>query len=262
MMGKLLKYEFKATWKYICVMLLCVCITTAFVYSMVEMNQTALEPMTDDFGNVVTYVYQSWVTGLVAQTVMLITVVVSVICFGIKRFKRALTAPDGYLLNTLPVKASDIILSKGIVFILYSVLLVSLAFVGFWGLLFKSGSDMLTGTMVGMAAIATNAFNPTMTNILELSGSIFSIAVSAVSGILQIYAAMAIGHSFNKSKVGLSFAMYFIFAYAMNFLDFIEELLEYVVGNATAVTTISSAIFSVVFYLVTYYFMKNRLNIE
>lgn len=268
MIGKLIKYEFRATWKYMCILFLCVCIISAGIFAAVEMNKDKLVPITDDLGNVLDYVSESWAYGVVAATFLMMVVLVLVICFGVARFKRVLTAEDGYFVNTLPVSAGSIILSKAITFFVYALPLVGLTFIFFFRLFLNSGGSMIAGRMGGEIAIATNGFNPTGEQILNFAMSSAKNVVSGVLSLFQIYAAMAIGFSFNRHKGMWSFGAFFAIAFGIEFMAEVFTPIRNRIYNLVSmqyegiIELIIETAIVVIFFFIIRYFMKNRLNLD
>ena len=116
MLGKLIKYEFKATSKFILMIF-------GLLLALSTMMSVSLAFNLDDIIAGISQEFQvgGLILGVVAFLIIMLFVVLNVaaICgmffYAISRFKRNLLGDEGYLMHTLPVKTRDNILSKSIV---------------------------------------------------------------------------------------------------------------------------------------------------
>ena len=112
--------------------------------------------------------------------------------------------------------------------------------------------------------------------------SLVLLALSCAGGCLQIYAAMAIGHSFANRKVIWSIVVFFGSQFTLQLLGGLLVTLMDATGLDEALTQalpkidsqvgatmlllfvliVCALIFAAVFYFLTTYFLKKRLNLE
>lgn len=200
----------------------------------------------------------------------------------IVRFYKHLLSSEGYLSMTLPVKPSSHIITKtvcGMIFMIISAIVVI-------------GSAMI-------AASSSNVFPYIMSDLWKSvkmfandAGLSFTIEVllimffSLVNSILMPYAAMALGQCARKRKVGMSIAWYFIISFVLNIIrnivtlvtmsfigsfniedagstTFIGDIIRISGGHIMLIESILfSAVTVIVFYIITHYVLKNKLNLE
>lgn len=260
-MGKMLKYEFKATWKFMCIMFLCICVISVGIFTAVELNQDDVIALTDDMGNVLDYVSETWVYGIACSAFLMAAAVVLMICFGIVRFKKALTHEEGYLVHTLPVGAESIILSKAITFFAYAIPIVSVTFIGFFGLFFNGEGGLTAARLGGELAVVTNGFNLTSEQIIIAIGSL----VSGVMSLFQLYAVIVIGYSFDRHKkmwtLVAFIAMMVASSFVVELLQPIRNRISYMQSEDIIIILFEIAV-AVLFFFITYYFMKKRPCVE
>lgn len=282
MLSKSLKHEFRATARVmlpVFLALLAVSVVTNF---------------TDRFflsGNNVHWIFS---TLGVCMTVLfflgIAAVAFSVFALTIVRFYRSFLSEQGYLTLSLPVSTHTHIFSRLLVAVVwYTVSAIAIFFaVGVLTLgakefnvftaigeilrAFWQGWTQLTGGQRGLAVLL----------VLELLAAVVG---SCAASCLMLYAAMAVGHSFNRHKKALSVVFAFVFYHLVQILLFIGvfavaesglDLEQYFVSwelqNVTAIIGTLNVFFAViilvqlllcaVFYFITHYFLTKKLNLE
>lgn len=191
------------------------------------------------------------------------------------RFYRNLYTDQGYLMQTLPVTPSMLILSKSIVAVIWNIIsvvvvLVSVAVIG-----------------VGFIGVVENqtlwtAFQDIMNEITWPKGFgfvvfavIVLILVSAVLNIMLGYTAVSVGQLFRKQKVlaaiGAYVVIYIIIQTVSSFASigfpiwFGDIEMNDAASAVGAVLLIISAIMALVdvgLYFINEYIMKNKLNLD
>ena len=190
------------------------------------------------------------------------------------RFARSVHGDEGYLTNTLPVGVHAILLSRLVIAFAAIVLTMGVVYVGV--------RIVLLGVegVEEVDAIFSEAFR-----MLQIDSGRFLIwtaasgAVSLLSSILMVFAAISIGHSFNTGKVGKSVLFYFVlYAAAQTVSTVVTVVLTVVdsgglifqeaepslatVGSTMMLFTICmNLIFCAVYYLITWLMMKKHLNL-
>ena len=192
------------------------------------------------------------------------TIYIATIVLIVRRFAQTVFGREGYLTNTLPVSAHQLILSKLLVaFILNTisslVVLASIAIIAAFNIDFKD--FLLTTSYLGQ--------------LLKEIGALYlvipSTILGTISGILFYYLCISIGNLFNTNKVLMGFVAYFAIQAILSFIGFFFGIGAALTGDATNTAINNSAyIFSLVQSLIliaasyfgTYYIMTKRLNLD
>lgn len=261
MLGKLLKHELKATVRYFAPLFLAVLILTPI---------TRLVTSLDVFDGYLAII-PGFFTILYVISIIAITLVTTVVI--IMRFYKNLICDEGYLMHTLPVTATQHILSKTITSFIWniaSILITCLSLFGFFYTperfsLIKSGLD--TGWMM---------FNA------ELGGvgkpfiilTVIVTIIGLVSNCLYFFVSIALGQVLSRHKIIGSFAAALVINMVTQLVTSIvivpftlllgsdtqdPMLLTQVIYPVTIVLTI---IFSVLYFLGTKYILEKKLNLE
>ena len=194
MLGKLLKYEFKATSRYF-----------MFLYSAVLglaiINKIFWLIPTDN-------VVMNVVRGFIMAAFVIATVATLIFSFVIiiYRFYKNLLSDEGYLSFTLPVTSTKHIISKMLISVLWIIvtgivviisLLIMAIDTGFYGAL-----PELFGLFKGFLS-SNPEFKGFMVDVILL------VLVAMFTGTLMLYASMSIGHLFSKHRVIASIVSFF-----------------------------------------------------
>lgn len=185
MLGKLLKYEVKATSRTFLPMY-ALLIVFAFINKF-------FMTVNADFLNVPRIISMS------VFVIIIVGICVMTLIVTIQRFNKNLLTDEGYLSFTLPVKAHTHIDTKMIVSLMWSVLsvIVSLLAIG----VMVVDADVIASISNAMAEIIPE-FNKLGAAgfVLILEGIVF-IIVAALSGITTIYASITVGNLSSKHKL-------------------------------------------------------------
>lgn len=262
MLGKLLKYEMKSTARlfvplYFSVLVVAVINRLMKTFSVLE-NVGSLNIQTIT-SFIITVTYFILMAGIMVVTLVVV----------IQRFYKNLLGDEGYLMFTLPVQQWKNIASKLLVSLLWSVLSIIIAissiciYANFN--IFKHMPDMFSfvNTHLGYAAY------------LEIPVLLLLLLTYTV---IQIYAAITLGHLFSKHKLLASLGMYVvlytvgqIFATILTvfFLKTIFMPLEqntipspYYLNLFGLYAILLTALLSAGYFAITNYILKNRLNLE
>lgn len=198
----------------------------------------------------------------------------------IQRFYRNLLADEGYLMHTLPVKPWQHIVAKLLISMFWIVVSGIVAFISILILALERGDlrDIVASVAPFLRQVLDQFGNWTYLFSLEmLIGSLLTLA----SGILLIYASMAIGHLFRKHRMLASFGAFIglntlsqilfeilikipmIAPFAgmpMNADELQAELpiiQEYVIYGIAL-----SVLICAIYFAVTQYILSKRLNLE
>ncbi|MDF2542200.1 MAG: hypothetical protein K0S47_1918 [Herbinix sp.] len=261
MLSKLLKHEFNATARYflpIYLILLLVSIINRFTFHL-DIFEGSL----------------GVISGLLFMTfiIIVIGVIVVTVVASIMRFYKNFLSEEGYLMFTLPVRTHELITSKLLITMVWSIISIVLVLSSLF-IVFVTPENY-DGFKSGLTEFF-NAFHRefgknTTLFIVEL---IVLILFATIAWILLIYVSIAVGQLFNRHKLLGSFIAYFAIYTA---LQIIISLLVAFVGlyihfDTSEITTVIKYIFpiscvveimiSILFYGVTNFLFQRKLNLE
>lgn len=197
--------------------------------------------------------------------------------FIVNDFYQTMVSDQAYLTHTLPVKTSALINSKLIIAIFWQCVVYLLVFLSF--LLFLMGHM----PQIPWQEIATDFYGTLgMEPRQYTTFMIVCMVIGAFSSPLMLYASVAIGHLFGKHKVlgailsyiGIYTVMQIICTIAMVAFgySFTAALNANTAFNQTFYSTffnsymwfaiIFSTVTSIIFYIITNYVMRKKLNLE
>ena len=276
MLKKLLKYEFKATARtYGGMYLALLAASVLFGGSVWRWNGTNSDAYSTLVG-LLSLVYTAVIIGTVVVTIMTI----------VQRFYRNLLGREGYLMHTLPVTESQLILSKLISSVVW---MLCSSIVGIF-----SFAVMLLALSLNSAAL--QQLPELWQKVVEIFREIFRMTgssgwlwlvfetlnglVALVSSILCIYAACMIGHQFKKHMVPAGILAFFLLSFLQNWLssgvssaDMLQAVSDPTLGGVdvsiaapSAFTTLFGLAVSIAFaagyFLLTRWLMEHKLNLE
>lgn len=263
MLRKLLKYEFKATGRLL-LPLYGALIAFALINKVFLETEVGLWGASGIIGNIALLITM-FVYGCIMAAVFIVTFFIV-----LQRYYKNLLGDEGYLMNTLPVPVWKNICSKLIAGIAWNFLSVIVAGISILILSYYQG-------MIGdFFDIVGEAWRVGISEVgFKLPLVFFEIFVlgllSTASSILLLYSSMSIGHLANKRKIlcsfgafiGISMITSFIasvfnisfvsYNYSFGFMDF-QWILFKVAANLI--------ITSVIYFVISSYIMKNKLNLE
>ncbi len=278
MLGKLLKYELKSTSRILGVLYIAVMIVAAVVgFAAGGIIWQATQ------GNEIAFVVGSLIYVLLIMVLMIVTVILV-----IERFYKNLLREEGYLMHTLPVPTWMLVASKVISALIWIVLsivavVLSLLILGFTSMI---SSGILMSSVIDWSNLPWGEMLFLFQqNAGEVILTILAAILQIVRLVLLVYTAMAIGAAAKQHKVlysVISFVIILIIigiigmftfqglfnqAYTMddssiNYALNLSDQLFPVYTKTLLLQILSDGIYSVVFFLVTTWFLKNKLNLE
>ena len=210
----------------------------------------------------------------------------SVFALTIVRFYRSFLSEQGYLTLSLPVSTNTHIFSRLLVAVVwYSlsaiaiVAAISVLALGVDGVssIFGAIGDILRGLAQAWASLTGGQRVMALLLGFEM---LVSVVASCAASCLLLYAAMAVGHSFNRYKKALSVLFAFLFYHAVQILMFLgvfavtmgDMNIELDLDTPTAVLGAGNIFFAfiivvelaiaAVFYFITHRFLTKKLNLE
>lgn len=209
----------------------------------------------------------------IAYIATLIAIIVVSFVIVILRFYKNLMSDEGYLMFTLPVKSHQLINSKLIASILWTVASFAAVIASLF-LVFITPERMETLKdlfQIFKAEMESDLGSISTLIIIEI---IVMTVIGVINNILQIYASIALGQLFNGHKVIGSFAAYI----AINTLTQIISLIIIMIGalifGDSFVETSSTPqfvfplsillimVFNVVYYWIIDFIFKRKLNLD
>lgn len=254
MLGKLLKYELKATAR-----------TFLPLYGAIiilALVNKAFLSFEFEYGMLI---------GFLTLFGLFIALVVVTLVLTVTRFYKNLLSSEGYLMFTLPVSADQLIWSKLLVTLLWMAASCAIGVVTFVVLLWQTSipwQDVLnTVKEVFQAAVDGNY----MGVIVQF---IVAFLLSALGSILMIYASLAIGQlpPFSNNRVAAAVVAFILINIAVNILELILVFGLGITIDTPAINSnlgmriltganILSFIEAVAFYFVTRIILKKHLNL-
>ena len=183
---------------------------------------------------------------------LMITLGISTLILIIRRFKGSVYDRQGYLTLTLPVSEHQIIMAK-----------LLGAFI--WSLI--SSAVLVLSIYIILVIIEPNsvdflAFKDLFQQYLDsISLSLISFILSTIASILCIYLAISIGQLFNEYRTALAVLAYIVIHVVLGFSDLFLNF-----GNhynmMLTYEIFKDLILIAVFYLGTYYILRNKVNLQ
>ena len=271
MLGKLIKYEFKATARIYLPFFVLLVLLTGVNRLFIEIGGAGYTPQYMKIPSIVT---------VILYFVALAAVFVITMVATIQRFYKNFMTDEGYLMFTLPVTKDRLILSKLIVAVIWNILSTVIAALSLFFLFIdgKLWGELWTGVSATAARAAENGINLP----LLVAIGLLTLLVGIVSGILQMYASIVIGCLSSRHKLILGLGAYWGFSmvtqiasllvmpYVTNWLSDITnqggnpsalQIVQFVQGTLLFSMALA-VVFGVAYYVVTRLMLKKKLNLE
>ena len=277
MLSKLLKYEFKATSRVFLPAYAVLLIAGAIQKIMLQFGF-----YNKDMG-VFSKILGSLIPSLLGAAVVAIFVVTLVVM--INRFRKSLLGREGYLMFTLPVNTSQLILSKAIAVLAWAILSCIIGLITVVILVFDADFVRFVHdffAMIAEAARQGGTANVTMFFIEAILAFVFGI----VDFTLMVYLCLSIGQLSNKHRglcsigafVGINFVLRNIILAIISNVLFTDKFVPpfYLCGYDTAsivgILQMMNAfmlaglviviIELLIYFFITKYILSNKLNLE
>lgn len=195
---------------------------------------------------------------------LIITLGISTLFLIIKRFKGSVYDRQGYLTLTLPVSEHHIITAKLIGAFIWS--LISTAVLALSAVIIVA---ITVPEWIPLSYVIT--FVETHLPQIFLTG--ISFLLNTISGILCIYLAISIGQLFNEYRTALAVAAYIGIQIVIGFIELSFNLSSNFYVNSlvglndhfymgASIAIVEELIFIAIFYLGTYYILRNKVNLQ
>lgn len=274
MLGKLIKYEFKATGRLMLLMYGLLIAMSGMISLGLFFN---LDEILNRFAGRFAAGGMILIAFIFLFAVLFAVLTAVVICgmffYAISRFKNNLLGDEGYLTHTLPVKLRDNILAKGIVSLAWTLAGFAVAaaayliiFIGIRGTnFFKDSYDFIVLLSKEYEQIGW----------LPIAAEFFLIAIAALVNIyFEIYASMAAGFSSNTHRIAKSIGVFILLKIAENIFEVLTtsplrllfgiEITSFAnnVHAALWYGIVITVIETVCCYFITHYFLSKKLNLQ
>ncbi|MCR4806815.1 MAG: hypothetical protein K5857_03990 [Lachnospiraceae bacterium] len=282
MLGKLIAYEWKATWK-----LMVILNAVVIVLSGLGVMFASVEGLGDMIGR--TSMGSAWMFIMFFSFLMVYILGIFALSIGTTiyfyvRFYRNIYTDQGYLMHTLPVTEHELILSKAIVAFIWRMIGVVITSVGVGSILV-----VLFGKIDDLSGWPTRVYREYVEEVYDGNSAYFFTyiilmllcgLVSVVHSIFMGYAAISIGQLASKNKVLASIGAYFgimiivgmisnTLSQTFFFSASVFDDMKYTPGRMGAISigsTLAMCILSTALavggYFITHYMMKKKLNLE
>lgn len=261
MLKKLLKHEFYATGKTL-IPIYAITLIIALVNRVTSNIQSFRGPLK------ILQVLVMFAYGISIIATLFVTFV-----FIILRFYKNLMTDEGYLMFTLPVKPAQLINSKLIVSIIWTIVSTVITVCAFL-ILFISPERMSTIREAWNSIIVTlrSAFGDKF--VLFTTELILIMFISLIQQILLIYVSIAAGSLFSGHRILGAFASYIAINTVMQIITTVlmfvwMRLMSSSIEELDAVpqlifpfVLVTSIVLAVIYYLGTYYIFSRKLNLE
>ncbi len=288
MLGKLLKHEWKCTWKVGGMMLLGLVLVSFFGW--LSFQAPLWRSMADDtyYSSISVWDLLSFGT-LFMYVIMLVGLNYGIIIYMGVRFYRTMYTDEGYLTHTLPVSKHQILVSKILNSGLWSVLMMLGVYLSVIILVFSMvgafipegyGWSDLWRELEPEMGYMNEVFRDTLG--MSLSGYFWMMLVisliSPFSSMIILFGAISIGQLFTKHRVLMAIISYVgiliitnIISSTVQSIFSVSQMSAYDSGDALAggymnmsvwLSLILSLVEAAILYYVSYYVTSRRLNME
>ena len=195
---------------------------------------------------------------------LMITLGISTLFLIIKRFKGSVYDRQGYLTLTLPVSEHHIITTKLIGAFIWSLISTAVLLLCIYIILLSTNSDEVQlSILLSFVGEHFTGFGLT----------VLSFLLSTISEILCIYLAISIGQLFNEYRTALAVVAYIGIKIVIGFIElFFNTSTNFYVNSlagfndnfymGAGISIVEELIFIAIFYLGTYYILRNKVNLQ
>ena len=274
MLGKLIKHEFVATWKYF----LLIDAITIVVGLFAGIIGYSVAGRMNDLPETVIILLVLCLTGYIFA---MISVTILTTVYNVVHYYKSLYTSQGYLTFTLPTTTTKILSAKMLVAFIWQIVCCLCVTIS---VSFLVGSFVIWGLQNGEIEIweaFTEAYNEFM-NLFGLSGVflasryIFSLLMQIIMNLMMFFFAITIGQLWQKHKILASVVAYFVIRFVFGIVSFIVNLfsgsLSILLVNDTdpgryfSHTTLVSLILSIVvtvgMYIASIMITDKKLNLD
>ena len=243
MFWNLVRYEFKNVNKWYLALY-----GAVFALSVIiGLQANAIKMLSSQDQESIMLVFQAFIFGG-----LIITMSISTLILIIRRFKGSVYERQGYLTLTLPVSEHQIILAKLLGAFLWSLLSTVVFILSIYIFLVTVDPQIIDVYMIRYF----------FGHYLDSIGlSLISYIFSTVAGILCIYLSISIGQLFNEYRTALAVVAYIVIQTILGFIT-LNLRIDFDYNWMISFEILKDLILSLVFYLGTYYILKNKVILQ
>ena len=262
MLGKLMKYEWKATWKFILIANLMITVMTIMANVTVKLDFFSYEQP-----NVIQFIA---IMVMMTYILSMFAMIIGVAIFLVYRFYTSTYSDQGYLLHTLPVDKHHIIIAKVLVCALWIILCEFIMYLSVIILVAANG-EVFETLKDGMDSIISITISETATvRGFAVVMSLVAFLFSLFAKLLKVTACISLGQLSANHKLLVSILYYFGIYIVQQILGVIYLAFIAAINKNNSFydmygwesMLVSGIVYSVVFYLITWYVMDKKLNLE
>ncbi|MFS9038387.1 hypothetical protein [Streptococcus timonensis] len=243
MFWNLVRYEFKNVNKWYLALYGAVLALSVII----GLQASAIKMLSSQDQESIMLVFQAFIFGG-----LIITMSISTLILIIRRFKGSVYERQGYLTLTLPVSEHQIILAKLLGAFLWSLLSAVVFILSIYIFLVTVDPQIIDVYMIRYF----------FGHYLDSIGlSLISYIFSTVAGILCIYLSISIGQLFNEYRTALAVVAYIVIQTILGFIT-LNLRIDFDYNWTISFEILKDLILSIVFYLGTYYILKNKVNLQ
>lgn len=274
MLGKLIKHEFKATWKYF----LAIDAITIVIGIIAAIVGYGVAGNIDDLPATMIILLS---LGFAGYVFALVSAAVLTTVFNVVRYYRSLYTAEGYLTFTLPATTTEILSAKMLVALIWQVIMALCIGIS---ICFLVGSFLLYGTIHGVFDMQ-DFFGDFLYGFREVLGirGVFgtlryflNVLMEIVFNMLIFFFAISIGQLWQKHKILGSIIAFFTTRFVLGIFAFLANLMSGAFGmlfdsasnpgryfsHATAVSLLISIVASVIMYVASIWITDKKLNLD
>ena len=243
MFWNLVRYEFKNVNKWYLALYGAVLALSVII----GLQASAIKMLSSQDQESIMLVFQAFIFGG-----LIITMSISTLILIIRRFKGSVYERQGYLTLTLPLSEHQIILAKLLGAFLWSLLSAVVFILSIYIFLVTVDPQIIDAYMIRYF----------FGHYLDSIGlSLISYIFSTVAGILCIYLSISIGQLFNEYRTALAVVAYIVIQTILGFIT-LNLRIDFDYNWMISFEILKDLILSLVFYLGTYYILKNKVNLQ
>lgn len=295
MLGKLIKHEWKSTYKFPLILNIFIGILTLIGCLSFHAPFWRQLLTADTLPSFSFFDFLSIVFLIVYYVAIIVASFGITIYFAIRYFKTMYT-DEGYLTHTLPVSAKQLVLSKAIISIIWHLINVIIVFASMYVLIYSMFKNLVPTEYWNEVTDVIHSYIPALADAFKASTGIsfttfaalmvLFIIASSFSGTFTVYFCISIGQLFKKHKLVASILTYLVYstvlqiavslvalpitmhkALSVNYMDVSDPIAVSMSSLTASIPTfyVSAAIAvigSIAFYFISEYIARRKLNLD
>ncbi len=271
MLGKLMKYEWKASWKLLLpanLVIVCLSVMTWIANDVAEKSLFSEDRLDGLMSGIFILIM------MLSYALSVITVFLGGTIYLIYRFYTSTYGDQGYLLHTLPVDKHHIIVAKALASALWILVMTLVIYMSAWLVCGGDTKDFFSEFFGGHWYLPIYVVGEEL-NVFTAIMAIVTAVAGIFAKILQVAASASLGQLSANHKVMASFGFYIAFRALRSMLEGMISVLiimfadggEGILNGFTWRYTwepalLMNLLYTAGFYLITWHTMEHRLNLD